>query len=93
MFNHPVYPYGLKEDLAGRLELNSSKNVILFSGDTETNKTNIETNKLSDISLQYDAIFDESYAITIGELCAGTTPIPYIKVNSIHYQTLSKKRY
>ena len=31
---HPVYPYGLKEDLTVRLELNSSEKVILCTGDT-----------------------------------------------------------
>ena len=46
--------------------------------------------KLSVVSLEYDAIFDEPYATTIGELYAGTTSIPYIKVILIHYQTLSK---
>ena len=44
-----------------------------------------------DISLEYDAIFDESYATSIGEMHTGTTSIPYTKVTSIHYQTLSKK--
>ena len=82
---HPVYPYGLKEYLIVRLELNSSEKVILCTGDTSA------TYKLSDISLEYDAIFDEPYATTIGEMYAGTTLIPYIKVTSIHYQTLSKK--
>ena len=32
--------------------------------------------KLSDISLEYDAIFDEYYATTIGELYAETISIP-----------------
>ena len=59
---YPVYPYSLKEDLIVRLELNSSEKVILCTGDTAA------TYKLSDISLEYDAIFDEAYAITIGEL-------------------------
>ena len=49
-FKHPVYPYGLKEDLIVRLELNSSEKVILCTGDTSV------TYKLSDISLEYDAI-------------------------------------
>ena len=84
-FKHPVYPYGLKEDLIVRLELNSSEKVILCTGDT------LATYKLSDISLEYDAIFDEPYATTIGEMYTGTTSIPYTKVTSIHYQTLSKK--
>ena len=39
-----------------RLELNSSENVILCTGDTSARYT------LSDISLEYDAIFDEPYA-------------------------------
>ena len=33
-FKHPVYPYGFKEDLIVRLELNSSEKVILCTGDT-----------------------------------------------------------
>ena len=85
LFKHPAYPYGLKEDLIVRLELNSSEKVILCTGDTSA------TYKLSDISLEYDAIFDEPYASSIGEMYSGTTSIPYTKVTSIHYQTLSKK--
>ena len=46
---------------------------------------------ISDILLEYDAIFDEPYATSIGEMYTGTTSIPYNKVTSIHYQTLSKK--
>ena len=42
-FKHPVYPYGLKEDLIVRLELNSPGKVILCTGDTAA------TYKLSDI--------------------------------------------
>ena len=68
-----------------RLELNSSEKVILCTGDTNA------TYKLSDISLEYDAIFDEPYATSIGEMYTGTTSILYTKVTSIHYQTLSKK--
>ena len=45
LFKHPVYPYGLKEDLIVRLELNSSKKVILCIGDTSA------TYKLSDIQI------------------------------------------
>ena len=84
-FKHPLYSYRLKEDLIVRLELNSSEKVILCTGDTSG------TYKLSDISLEYDAIFDEPYATSIGEMYTGTTSIPYTKVTSIHYQTLSKK--
>ena len=84
-FRDPVYPYGFKEDLIVRVELNSAEKVILCTGDTNS------TYKLPDISLEYDAIFDEPYATTIGKMYAGTTSIPYTKVTSIHYQTLSKK--
>ena len=82
---HPVYPYGLKEDLTVRLELNSSEKIISCTGDTSA------TYKFSDISLEYDAIFDEPYSTSIGEMYTGTTSIPYTNVTSIHYQTLSKK--
>ena len=61
------------------------KRVVLCTGDTSA------TYKLSDILLEYDAIFDEPYATTIGEMYTRTTSIPYTKVTSIHYQTLSKK--
>ena len=81
-FRHPVYSYGLKEDLIVKLELNK---VILCAGD------NSAAYKLADISLEYDAIFDESYATSIGEMYTGTTSILYTKVTSIHYQALSKK--
>ena len=82
---HPVYPYGLKKNLIVRLELNSSEKAILCTRD------NAATYMLSVISLEYDAIFDESCASTVSELYGGTTSIPYTKVTSIHYQTLSKK--
>ena len=84
-FKHPLYPYDLKKDLIVRLKLNSSEKVILCTGD------NSGTYKSSDISLEYDAIFDEPYATTIGEMYTGTTSISYTNVTSIHYQTLSKK--
>ena len=71
-----MYPYGLKEDLILR---------ILCTGHTPA------TYKLSDIWLEYDAIFDEPYATSIGEMYTGTTSIPYTKLKSIHYQTLFKK--
>ena len=84
-FRHPVCPCGLKEDLIVRLELNFSEKVILCNGDTNT------TYKLSNISLEYDAIFDEPYPTSIDEMYTGTTSIPYTKVTWIHYQTSSKK--
>ena len=84
-FRHPVYLYDLKEDLIVRLELNSLEKVTLCTGDTSA------TYKLSDILLEYDVIFDEPYARTIGEMHTGTTSIPYTNVTLIHYETLSKK--
>ena len=65
--------------------MNSSEKAILCTEDTYA------TYKLSYISLEYDAIFDEPYATSIGEMYTGTTSIPYNKVTSIHYETLSKK--
>ena len=84
-FKNPVYPYGLKEDFIVRPELNSSEEVILCTEDTSA------TYKLSDISLEYDVIFEEPYATTIGLMYTGLTSVPYTKVTSIHYQTLPKK--
>ena len=52
-FQHPVYPYGLVEDLIVRLELKSSEKTILCTGGTSA------TYKLSDISLEYDATYDK----------------------------------
>ena len=80
-----MYPYGLKENLIVRLELDSSEKVILCTEDTSA------TYQLSDISLEYDAVFHEPYATTIGEMCTGTTLILYTWLTSIHCQALSKK--
>ena len=77
-FKNHVYPYGLKEDLIVRLKLNSSERVILCTRDAAA------TYKLSGISLEYDAIFDEPYATTISEVYTGTTSIPYTKITLIH---------
>ena len=55
-FKYPVCPYVLTEDcMIVCLELHSSKKVILCSRD------NAATYKLSDISLEYDTVFDEHY--------------------------------
>ena len=78
-------PFGFKEDLFNRLELNSLQKVILCTGDTSARY------KLSDISQEYNAIFDKPHATTIGEIYTGETSIPYTKVTSIYYQKLSKK--
>ena len=83
-FHHPVYPKGLEEDLIVRLELNSPKKVILCNGDSSA------TYKLSDISLEYDAIFVEPYTTIIGQMYTNMS-IPYTKVQLIYYHTLSKK--
>ena len=64
--------------------MNSAEKVILCTGDTNA------TYKLSDISLDYDSIFDEPYATAIGEMYTGTS-ILYTRVTLIHYQTYSKK--
>ena len=80
-----MYPYGLKEDLIVRLVLNSSEKVVLCTGDTNA------TYKLSDVSLEFDLIFDEPCTTTVSEMYTGTTSIPYTKVTSIHCETLSKK--
>ena len=51
-FKHPIYPYGLKEDLTITIKLNFAKEVILYTGDTNA------VYKISDIILEYDEIFD-----------------------------------
>ena len=80
-----MYRYSLNEGLIVRLELNSSEKVILCTGDTSA------TYKFSDILLEYDAIFGESYATTIGEMYIGITSIQHTKVTLILYQILFKK--
>ena len=84
-FKHPVYPYGLEQCLFIRIELNSAKNVLLCTGDTNA------TYKLSDISLEYNVILDGLYATAIGDLYTEKKLIYYTMGTSIHYQTLSKK--
>ena len=84
-FKHPTYPYGLREDLIARLELNSAEKILLASGDTAA------TYKISDIALEYDAIFDLDYATMFETLYRGETSIPYTKVTAVHHQALSKK--
>ena len=84
-FKHPVYSYGLKEDLSVTIALTSAKEVILCTGDTNA------ISKISDIILEYDAIFDDPYATSLGGMYIREMSIPYTKVTSIHYQALSKK--
>ena len=79
-----MYPYRLREDLIVRLELCSPEKVILCTGDTTA------TYKLSDIWLEYDAIYDEAYAETIGEMYTNMS-IPYTKLELIPYHKLSEK--
>ena len=76
-FRHPIYVYGLK-DLVVRLELNSAEKVILCIGDTSA------TYKLSDISLEYDAIFNKKYSPAIGQMYTNMS-IPYTNITSRHY--------
>ena len=78
-FKHLVYPYGLREDLIARLELYSSENVVLCSGDAAA------AYKLSDIFFEYDAIFKETYATIIDEIYVRIASILSTKVASIHY--------
>ena len=59
--------------------------VIFCSGDTAA------TYKISNTSLEYDAIFEKRYATTIVDLYTEITLIQYIKVTSIHCLILSKK--
>ena len=47
--------------------------------------------KISGISFEYDAIFDDPYAISIREAYIRELPIPNAKITLIHYQALSKK--
>ena len=84
VFKHPAYPYGLREDLIAKLELNSAEKILLASGDTAG------TYKISDIALEYDAIFDVDYAAMFENLYRETS-IPYTKVTAVHHQALSKK--
>ena len=41
--------------------------------------------RISDISLEYDGIFDISYVTSIREIYSGRLSIPYTKLTSIHY--------
>ena len=72
-FKHPVYPYGLEQCLFIRIELNSAKNVLLCTGDTNA------TCKLSNISLEYDVILDGPYATAKGKMYTEKTSIYYTK--------------
>ena len=83
-FKHPTYAYGLREDLIARLELNSAEKILLASCDTAA------TYKISDIALEYDAIFDLNYAAMFENLYSETL-IPYTKVTAVHHQALLKK--
>ena len=77
-FEHPVYPYGLEQHLFIKIKLNSAKNVLLHTRDTNA------AYKLSDISLECDVILDGTYPRAIGEMYVKTL-IHYTKVTSIHH--------
>ena len=59
--------------------------MVLCMGDTNS------IYKISDINLEYDGIFDISYATSIREIYSGRLSVPYTKITSIHYQALYKK--
>ena len=71
--------------MAITIELNSAKEVILCTGDTNA------IYKIPDTILEYDAIFDDPYATIIREMYIREMSIPYTKIASIHYQALSEK--
>ena len=83
-FKHPTYPYGLRQDLIARLELNSAEKILLARRDTAA------TYKISNIALEYDAIFDLDYAAMFENLYSENS-IPYTKVTAVHHQALSRK--
>ena len=60
--------------------------MILRGGDTKV------PYKLSDFSIEYQIISDESYATMIGEFYVKATSVSHTKVASINYQALFKKR-
>ena len=74
-FKHPICPFGLKEDLFITIESNSAKEVILCTVDTNA------VYKISDIVLEYDAIFDDPYATIVREAYIREMSIPYSKGN------------
>ena len=84
-FKHLVYPYDLEQHMFIKIELNSTKNVLLWTGDTN------ETYKLSNIYLEDDVILDGPYATAIRKMYTKKTSMYYTKITSIHQQTLSKK--
>ena len=47
--------------------------------------------QISEIILEYDALFDDPYATSIREVYIRKMSILYTKVTSIHYQAISKK--
>ena len=83
-FKHSIYPYSLKERLFIRIELNSAGKVLSCTGDTNG------TYKISDISLEYDTIFDQPYGTSIDEVYTGRMSTPYTKVTSIPFEPLKK---
>ena len=72
-FKHPVYRSGFEEDLTITIELNPAKKVILCTRDTKA------IYKILDINLEYDGIFDISYATSIREIYSGRLSIPYAR--------------
>ena len=72
----------LKDDLYITIQLNSPEKVLLATGDTNAKY------KISDITLEYDVIIDESYAQMINYF---DTSIPYTRISNVSYISKSKK--
>ena len=82
--NHPLYPYGLQEDLYVTIQLNSPSKVMLVTSDADA------TYKISDLTLECDIIVDESYAETIASIYRNID-IPYTLITCNKHLSLSKK--
>ena len=83
-FNYPVCPYALKEDIYITIQLNSPEKVLLASGDVNAKY------KISDITLEYDVIIDETYAQIIADSYTNTS-LPYTRISNVSYISKSKK--
>ena len=76
-----------KNGFLARLKHYPPEKGILFSRDISA------TYILSNIFLEYDAIYEKGNAIIMIDLDSGTRSVPYTKVTSMHCQTQSKKRH
>ena len=76
-----------KNGFLARLKHYPPEKGILFSRDIPA------TYMLSNIFLEYDAIYEKGNAIIMIDLDSGTRSVSYTKVTSMHCQTQSKKRH